>query len=61
MPLNYIVKLVRLPVAFCSSGPMDSVVHYDVVDPRLKTARSMETFEDTETGLDRVKKMFQLE
>lgn len=41
--------------------PLEATEFYDVVDKDLKTAQSFKKFDDTETGWERIKRMFQLE
>jgi hypothetical protein len=63
MPFRILVNLVRLPLGFAAAGPIDMVIHQDVINPEIKTAKSFEKFSeiDTETGIDRINKMFVLE
>lgn len=57
-------RYVKYPViGLCIAGPLDTVIDQDVIDPRIKTSKSFERYKhfDTETGLDRIKLMFQLD
>jgi hypothetical protein len=57
-----LIKCIRTPViAFAAAGPIDTVIPHDVIDPQIKTAKSFQRFKDNETGVDRIKQMFQLE
>lgn len=56
------LKYFRVPATvFAAAGPIDTVLPYDIIDPEIKTAKSYEKFQDSETGMDRLKRMFQLE
>lgn len=58
------LKYVKYPVfGLCLAGPIDTVIDQDVIDPKIKTAKSFERFKevDQETGMDRIKMMFQLD
>lgn len=60
-----ILAYLRYPAitSLAVAGPIDAVIVEDVIDPRIKTAKSFEKFKeiDTETGWDRIKLMFQLD
>lgn len=62
MVLSTLRRFIKIPVtAFALSGPIEAVIDQDVLNKDIKTVRSLDTFVDTETGMDRIKKMFQLE
>ncbi len=41
--------------------PIEAVEFYDIIDPENKTAKSFSRFKDTETGWERIKKVFEVE
>lgn len=64
MILSTLRRFIKVPLTgLAIAGPIDTVKDEDVIDPRIRTAKSFEHFKkiDTETGWDRVKRMFQLE
>lgn len=68
MILSTLRKLVKIPTGgfiLAVGGPIhrpaEAVDHLDVIDKDIKTVKSYLEFQDTETGWDRLKKIFQLE
>jgi hypothetical protein len=67
MVLSTLRKFVKIPTGgfILSTGalgrPIEAIDHLDVIDKDIKTVKSYLEFQDTETGWDRIKKMFQLE
>lgn len=64
MVLSTLRKISRIPTGgfiLAIGRPIEAVDHYDVIDKDIKTVKSFKEFVDTETGWDRIKRMFQLE
>lgn len=56
-------RYIKIPaMAFALLPPIEANVGIDIINKDIKTVRqSMANFKDPETGMDRLKKMFQLE
>jgi hypothetical protein len=55
-------RLIRVPaIVMAVAAPLEMATPEDVIDPEIKTAKSFARFQDTETGFDRLKRMFQVE
>lgn len=55
-------RYIKIPaLALAAEGPLELAQSFDVVNPDIKTARSFKNYDDKETGMDRLKRMFQLE
>lgn len=62
MILSTLRRFIKIPAtALALSGPIDAVIDQDVINKDIKTAKSFTNYVDSETGMDRLKKMFQLE
>lgn len=62
MIFSSIKKFINFPpTAFCLSGPAEAVIDEDVTNKQIKTVKSFVNYVDKETGMDRIKRMFQLE
>jgi hypothetical protein len=62
MVFSTLRRFIKFPAtALCLAGPIEAVIDQDVVNYDSKTAKSFQKYVDTETGWDRIKKMFELE
>jgi hypothetical protein len=64
MILSTLRKFAKYPAGgflLASGRPIETIDHFDVINKDLKTVKSYKEFHDSETGWDRIKRMFQLE
>jgi hypothetical protein len=61
MILSTLRRFIKFPATgLALSGPIEAVIDQDVINPNIKTVKQRREV-DTETGWDRIKRMFVVE
>lgn len=55
-------RYIKIPaLVLAVEGPLALGESLDIINPDIKTAKSFKKHDDNETGIDRIKRMFQVE